>query len=64
MRKPSRKARLSAALRAVEQASAVLVAVRMSVERMEVCDIDDALGACSGPVNEARTGLVELEAEE
>lgn len=63
MTKPSHKARISAAMKCIEQASAVLIALSHAAENMEPCDISDAIDACSGLVNEARTDLAILEGE-
>lgn len=63
MIKPSNKARISAAMKCIEQASAVLIALSHAAEKMETCDISDAIDACSGLVNEARADLAILEDE-
>ena len=64
MRKALNKTRLAAALASIEQAAAVLIAISLSAEKMEPLDITDAIGACSGLVNEARCELVIMEGEE
>ncbi|WES69657.1 hypothetical protein [Superficieibacter sp. HKU1] len=51
MLKPSHKSRIPAAMKSIEQASAVLIAISHSVENMEPCDISDAIDACSGLIN-------------
>lgn len=56
--------RLTSALQLIEQAAAVLIAISLSAEKMEPVDITDAIGACSGLVNEARSELMIMEGEE
>ncbi|WP_429865089.1 ash family protein [Enterobacter roggenkampii] len=63
MIKPSHKARIAAAMKSIEQASAVLIALSHAAENMEPCDISDAIDVCSGLVNEARADLAILEGE-
>lgn len=63
MIKPSHKARIAAAMKSIEQASAVLIALSHAAENMEPCDISDAIDACSGLVNKARADLAILEGE-
>ncbi|EPS6939494.1 hypothetical protein ACVG9O_002150 [Salmonella enterica subsp. enterica serovar Tennessee] len=64
MRNARNKTRLALALESVEQAAAVLIAISLSAEKMEAIDIADAINACSGLVNDARTDLAILEGEE
>ncbi|MEA3715948.1 hypothetical protein VBL48_16825 [Enterobacter hormaechei] len=63
MTKPSHKARIADAMKCIEQASAVLIAISHSADNMESCDISDAIDACSGLVNKARAELAILEGE-
>lgn len=67
---PSRDERLKAllaildlAVRDVQQAAAVLVAVSLSAEEMDAADVVDAIKACSSLVNDARAELVILGGE-
>ncbi|MHC0025997.1 hypothetical protein [Enterobacter vonholyi] len=63
MRKTPLKSSIETALVNIEQASAVLIAVRHAAGEMEPCDISDAIDVCSGLVNEARCVLAILEGE-
>jgi len=63
MAKPSHKDRIAAAIKSIEQASAVLIAISHAAENMEPCDIADAIDACSGLMNEARVEMTVLECE-
>lgn len=59
--KMTNKERIDAAIRAMEKASAILLAVRIAAEQMEPCDISDAVDAGFILVNEARCDLSSLE---
>ncbi|MCG7803806.1 MULTISPECIES: hypothetical protein [Enterobacter] len=64
MRKKPLKSSIEFAQKSLEQASAVLVAVSLSAERMDATDISIAIDACSGLVNDALSELAIMEAGE
>lgn len=64
MRKKPLKSSIEFAQKSLEQASAVLVAVSLSAERMDAIDISIAIDACSGLVNDALSELAIMEAGE